>query len=507
MKGKIKLSEKIDEVLEKLDLNYSIKQDDVFDYEISIYIDESDKYGDIINKTDALANNIKSSIDFCKTIDKNDKIAESMIEFYSNISNKELELLNNAVYVEINFPIDKIISYIKKNPILKNKKIILDGLIIQDNESFELIKKELGDIIDNIYFSIVGNDNVVNYKDCLNTFKTIDDLVNKINKYNFSPLEKIMYVYDLVRDKVYAEEDKDDNYTASRDLSNALLGDKIVCVGYAKVFYELLDKLNIKSYLYNLKDKNDISGHTRNVIYIKDDKYNIDGVYFFDSTWDSKYDKDDNNYLNSYIFFAKTKEFFDKYDENNNLLSEKLNCFSWELPKIIKELLDKKEYDLILKDYLKTINSIATYSNNERIINQDLLMKLIFKNDEINSNDIYQKLIEYLYYYDREIPCETLLKVLYNVRKYQYYENPKKFLFSMNNILTIILKSKWNFNLNGIERLLYEIALEDNNRKEIINYNRNNLIKYDRKYELSKDIERVKLAKTLRRLYEKKNIK
>ena len=507
MKGKILLSEKIEEVLKKIDINYSIKQDNVFDYEISIYIDELDKYDDIIKKTDDLEDNIKSSLDFYEIPDKKDKITESMIEFYLNVSSKELELLNNAEYVEINFPIDKVISYIKRNHILKNKKIILDGFLIQDKRSFELIKKELGDIIDNIYFSIEGNDDVVNYKDCLNTFKTIDNIVNKINQYNFSPLEKIMYVYDLVRDKVYTEEDKEDNYTASRDLSSALLGDKIVCVGYAKVFHKLLDKLNIKSYLYNLKDKYDISGHTRNVIYVKDEKYNIDGVYFFDSTWDSKYAKDDNKYLNSYLFFAKTKEFFDKHDEKNNILSEKLYYFSWDLPKIIKELLDKKEYDIILNQYLSTINGISTFSNNERIINQDILMKLIFKKDDIDSNDIYRKLVEYLECFDREIPCETLLKVLYNVRKYQYYDNPEKFVFSMNNILTIILKSKWNFNVNGFERLLYEFALEENNRKEIINFNKSNLIKYDKKNELNKDIERVKLAKILRRVYEKKNIK
>ena len=45
-----------------------------------------------------------------------------------------------------------------------------------------------------------------------------------------------MYAYDMVRDKIYAEVDENDDKMISRNLSTALLGDKIVCLGYANVF-------------------------------------------------------------------------------------------------------------------------------------------------------------------------------------------------------------------------------------------------------------------------------
>ena len=71
------------------------------------------------------------------------------------------------------------------------------------------------------------------------------------------------------------------------------------------------EKIGIKSDLIILEDETHTSGHARNGIFIEDPKYNINGYYYFDATWDSKRKDNDNSYLLSYKYFAKTKEQMD----------------------------------------------------------------------------------------------------------------------------------------------------------------------------------------------------
>lgn len=510
MRGKIILLDKNKDWYGEEESSYSISCGLVNDYEIDIYIGQEERFEDAISKTDKLNEAIRDYIEYYEMEDELSETEQENYEILKSIHNREKEILDNAEYIQIDFSIEEIIKYIKNNPILKNKKIILDSDIIWNEKYFSLLKNELGDMLDNLYFSIKGNIDVVNYKDCLNTLNTIDEIVKHIEKYTFSPIETIMYVYDLVRNKVYKKEVEEENSTISRDLTNALLGDKIVCVGYANIFNKILEKLNINSHIYSLDDIDDpLSGHVRNVIYIKDDKYDIDGVYFFDATWDSKRNNDDTSFLRSYNYFAKTKEFFDKEDKQNNLFNKSLEYLSEELGEIVKKLLDKKQYDLVIRRYLSTINSMSSLVGKERIISNELFNSLIFEKDDIDTNMLCEKINEYLDYFDREIPCETLLKVLYNVRKYQYYENPDMYGFSLQEFYNIIIYSKWKFKytLTGLESLIYDIILKENNRKKILQINSTNLRRYDKEFELSRDIERVKLAKTLRRVYENKKLK
>ena len=51
--------------------------------------------------------------------------------------------------------------------------------------------------------SVDGNISYVTIEQYERTVLAIDDIVNKIKKYNLSSLEQIMYAYDLVRDRVY----------------------------------------------------------------------------------------------------------------------------------------------------------------------------------------------------------------------------------------------------------------------------------------------------------------
>ena len=166
----------------------------------------------------------------------------------------------------------------------------------------------------NIYFYIEGNTQPISITEFEKTYNIINNIVSKINKLNLSQLEQIMYVYDLVRDRVYTKELITEPPYISRDLTSVLLGNRIVCVGFTKIFNQILQNLGItskKEHLINLNPNE--SNHVRNIVYIKDKKYNIEGYYIFDLTLDCKDREFDNSYLNSYRYFAKTKKEIDRY--------------------------------------------------------------------------------------------------------------------------------------------------------------------------------------------------
>lgn len=116
----------------------------------------------------------------------------------------------------------------------------------------------------------------------------------RIDGRPLSPLEKYLYIYDYVTSFQYKEvENWPDNSHLSRNIINVLNGDKIVCVGYSSLLKVLCDKVGIPCFtmgveIENLENLNKVSGsHQANTVFIKDDIYNIDGVYYSDACWDS----------------------------------------------------------------------------------------------------------------------------------------------------------------------------------------------------------------------------
>lgn len=225
MKGKLTLAPNNGMKLFDYDFYLGI---DPFDYEISINTDLSDDFISLISTTGDLENSINTSIE---VVDD-----PKIINIYNQCKGRMLELLKNVEYVTFDFEIDEIAKYIEDNPILKTKKILFNDFYDLNPEIIKKIEKAFGSETSNIYFDVAGNSGFISLKEYKDTIKAIDNMVQEIDKFNFSPLEKIMYAYDLVRNKVYVEVDDGEDKLNSRTLSSVLLGDKIVCVGYAKVF-------------------------------------------------------------------------------------------------------------------------------------------------------------------------------------------------------------------------------------------------------------------------------
>ena len=136
----------------------------------------------------------------------------------------------------------------------------------------------------------------------------LDNLISNIKNSPLSPFEKFIAVYNIVKNiKPYKE--NNENKDKARALRFILDNEYIVCVGYAKLLIELLDKIGINAVEYSVMVDTsydngftveekvvDLAGHARVIVNIDDDKYNIHGLYLSDPTWDNNLDK---NFFNN----------------------------------------------------------------------------------------------------------------------------------------------------------------------------------------------------------------
>ena len=90
-----------------------------------------------------------------------------------------------------------------------------------------------------------------------------------------------------------------------------------------------------------------------------------------------------------------------------------------------------------------------------------------------------------------------MLEILYNVRKQQYYYNPEKYPFDLNDFYKTVLMSNWDFSDTQLNQFL--MMCYSNDDIKLIR-----TIKFAEENELDKRIEQVKLTKTLRNIYDNK---
>ena len=107
--------------------------------------------------------------------------------------------------------------------------------------------------------------------------------------------QKVMYVYQEICNMMEYSEIEVNNRDCARNLLGLLYG-KSVCSGFALIFKEALDRLNITNYYQNKQ-----SHHSWNIAY-------INGAYrAFELTWDT-YHKDKDGC--GFRYFNRTKDFY-----------------------------------------------------------------------------------------------------------------------------------------------------------------------------------------------------
>ncbi len=143
-------------------------------------------------------------------------------------------------------------------------------------------------------FGVKDKSKIWTIDEVANANAKVETSSNEIKKLKLSPLEKILATYLKVSSRKYVSEELDENGADSRSLYGVLNSDKIVCVGFTEWMKSILQNLNdpsIKAYTNAVQiteDNQTSKGFHQNLImYVKDEKYNLDGYYYFDPTWDS----------------------------------------------------------------------------------------------------------------------------------------------------------------------------------------------------------------------------
>ena len=265
------------------------------------------------NKLEQISSKYAFSFHTIEELEQLSKINIFLDELLNN-DIKNLKYLKENSIIIFNIDIDN--NFLLENDklsLLKEKLLELDSL----NKKFIVkIKVERRSIFNKIFKDIKFNniDLVINndlydypYDEYLKEEEKLDNLIKDIKDKDFSPLEKFLAIYEIVKNyKPYKENKKD--LDKARYLRYILDNEYMVCVGYTTLLITLLDKVDINAIPLSVDvdtsyDKGNtleektvyLEGHQRLIVSLDDDKYNIHGLYISDPTWDNNLDK---NYLN-----------------------------------------------------------------------------------------------------------------------------------------------------------------------------------------------------------------
>lgn len=387
-----------------------------------------------------------------------DNINNKKIEIYSNISNEELnniELINENTTLIITDIRDTEKEYSKDLEKIINK-------YYESNKNFNLLfeirrRNQLYNLIPLLYkckdknITIICDHIKYNIKDYLLENEKLDKYIIDIKNSNLSPLEKYLKVYNTVK-KFKPYKENENNLNQARKIKYILDNEYIVCVGYSNLLIELLNRVDIEAcdYATNVYDYelNTKEGHARTIVNIKDDKYNINGYYIADATWDNhlnKYDtynyalrpfhsmqkSEDSFQLVTCDYILDNKDFKEFCTKLNVYLNKKINngitllnayqSIFFVITKLLEQL-DNQIFDKII-NYI----SVPEYKRNEQFYEKFLTEighHIVKKsNNEIEPNIIAQAASQ-AKFYNEDIPEQFVQaykdKVLKEYKDYKY---------------------------------------------------------------------------------------
>lgn len=461
-----------DEVIDAIISNPNIKtvtlgsNEDVFVLTEDIY-NKFKSSGVGVVKTAAVDDSLKDNFDSLIGYNANKDLVANYN--YETLSTNSMIILNSALSDEENFNLKYV--NVNANVIFKStdylstfesinilRKLGHVGKIEISIENKNLLNNYLFAYVnelkyfDNIEVNLIGK--VTPLKDYLKYEKRLFELIAPA--VNYSPFEKYLYAYNVVKHfKEYKE--NDENRQAARNIYQILDNDYMVCVGYANLLGDLLEKLGIENsnygvtietgldgipneerplpdFVYDEKSGglkelgSDPGGHARRMIHLVDPKYDIDGYYFADPTWDNNMEHDTYNYalmtqeeyigldrydyykINSVdeLFFVKSLEEF--YLKTNIYLDK--NRKKNELDVIRGLFFTFKELDIEFYEFLKSkygeINSFSAKYTKEDILNilLDIGERIVQKSNNVVIGKTFKECITTLYSHFISEPSE-----------------------------------------------------------------------------------------------------
>ena len=339
---------------------------------------------------------------------------------FNDISLKEINKLI-LLSKELNMPLKVFIrgGDYKKDDIREKIDLLFN------NSTLEKLKKLNEYLLNNtgreIIFieSDISSNNKWNLKQIIYAHERIQKVCDVILKFNLSPFETVAFIYKIIT-KSFAYKENEDDTGLARSIIGVLNTDNIVCVGYSLLIKAIIDKLDYPDLICdgttievqiedNLDNQfkdiiNSGEGHMKNLIFIKDDKYEVDGVYLLDSTYDSKRPKFPNGLGFSNFMIPVTdlieykdcriKQYDDSYDEFLGLFGIESNCP--DIPPVISKYESKSSpipYETLEKVISNTLKIIFYVEDEEKLKEKVenemdwsmIFSKSLFKNTAKNS--------------------------------------------------------------------------------------------------------------------------
>lgn len=410
---------------------------------------------------------------------------------------KNLKYINTKATIELendNYQNIKEIIFELKKIKLSNKIVI--GIKNKEKFNHWLLSNTLNTT--NIFIKVDFEE--VSLKDYLKYEKKLYEIVEKVKK--LSPFERYIYFYNITKKfKNYKENEEDKRQ--SRNLYSILENEFMVCVGFSKMFGDLLTKSEIensiisvnvdvsydKAYFNEEKEVIEKStksvGHSRIYTHIVDEKYGIEGFYLSDPTWDNNLEHDFYNHLvltnneatNSirYLFIndkntsellniESIQEFYQKInfllDRNNSSLNYK------KLKDVIEDLINKEILPLD-SQYVKKIKNKYPFINEYNWPNDitELIYELgIYILDHVNkeiSGEIIMEAVENVYKkaygYSEQQGKIKIASIIEENRIRQEQQFPKRYKINENGIKEVIMNDKNKFDLKqNIKKLKHK---------------------------------------------------
>ena len=397
----------------------------------------------------------------------NDKeLKNKIIEFFSDYGIEVMLTKEEVVSKNIIFQIKKKVEILNEYGVSNDRIKILvkdSNYLLTDDEikNIEELDKYLNryeEAEKNIELGFFDHSLIWGLKDVKNANNQLKEMLAEIKEKNLSPLEQLITTYSIVTRRQYKEEEYGKPYGLSRSIYGILNTDYIVCQGYAELF-DTLTKIagnnNVKTYLNAIDIQDDIvtdfDSHTNIIAYLKDTKYNIEGFYYLDPTWDFQFHKGEYRFNNFLVPLKDIKNYVDltvrrnpnlddmrKY--NGGMFSSSISSEQFIYHKsLIKDILSSKMFN-------NTVIDIIPYALEKECNNciAKLTNLLNIKEFFINNEAILKKeLNEY-----KNIDSYFVMNDIVNNKNELSVENIKTILEDNNNIDEI------------------KTILEDNNNKK-----------------------------------------
>lgn len=272
----------------------------------------------------------------------------------------------------------------------------------------------------NPYILLEGNASGVVVEAARDTIDYIEGITEHVKSLELSPLEEIIYVSDQIRQREYSEELDGESYEKSRGLSDIILGNNIVCAGYSNLYITILKKLGHKIEEFPLDSLDGSKGHSRVIIKVDDDKYDIHGIFESDPTWASK-SAEDPDYFDDYSFLLRSPSFFRTYDRFSGIVN------SVESTKAINNFVKEYRQDYgfesyyhWLKDFKSLIVTIPKLCGDDSLINMP-----VGRIERPTRREFYDRVKGYFEMFSKDPDVPHLMSAINTVREVEHSENPE----------------------------------------------------------------------------------